>query len=185
MIAIVVGIPGTGKTSVAKGLVPHGWKVVGFGSIMFEIAKEKYGITHRDKLRTDISVKDYRILQDEAATKISKMKGNIIVDTHCSMRSPKGYYPGLPLNVLKKLEPSSIISIEADPEEIQKRREKDAATRVRFSSPKEHQEVNRYFAAVYSVLSLSPVAFVMNHQGKLKKTIDQVLEILKEVKAHG
>jgi len=183
MRVIIAGIPGTGKTSVAKGLVLNGWTLVGFGTVMFEIAKKKYGTKARDDMRTEIPVKEYRKLQEEAAKKIGKMEGKIIIDTHCSVLSKKGYYPGLPWEVLEKLKPHAIISIEADPKEIKKRRKKDEDIRVRVGDPKEHQEINRYFAAAYSAMSRAPVSFIQNKQGKLSETVDMVLKTLEAVEA--
>lgn len=185
MRAIIAGIPGTGKTSVAEGLVSKGWKLVGFGTVMFEIAKKKYGTRARDDMRNEIPVKEYQKLQEEAAKKIGSMEGKIIIDTHCSVLSERGYYPGLPWEVLEKIKPHAIISIEADPDEIRKRREKDVDIRVRVGDPKEHQEINRYFAAAYSAMSRAPVSFIQNKQGKLLETINMVLETLEAVEANG
>ena len=185
MKAVIVGVPGTGKTSVAKGLTKHGWTLVTFGTVMFEIAKEKHGISTRDKMRTELSTDTYKLVQEEAASQISSMEGKIVLDTHCSIITPEGYYPGLPLRILEKLNPDAIISVEADPENINARRQKDAAIRLREGDPKEHQEVNRYFAAAYSTVSGAPISFVMNEEGKLDETVLKVLKIVKGVQRNG
>ena len=182
MKAIVVGVPGTGKTSVAKGLERHGWTLVSFGSVMFDVAKDKYGLTHRDEMRTKIPTEDYKHIQTEAAGRIGTMTGNIVIDTHCSVKKPEGYYPGLPLEILNKLNPDAFILVEADPSDIRKRREKDAAIRKRPEDPEEHQSVNRYYAAAYSVLSGAPISFIDNKQGKLEETQELVAEILSKVR---
>lgn len=181
MKAIVVGVPGAGKTSVAKGLEGFGWKVVTFGDAMFGIASKKYGVTHRDEMRVKISGDDYKKLQETAADEISKMKGNIVVDTHLSIKKPEGYFPGLPMNVLVKLKPDALIVVEADEKTIKARREKDAAERVRTEDPMEHQEVNRYFGAACAVVAGIPVSFVLNEQGKLDKTVAGIADFLKKI----
>jgi adenylate kinase len=178
MKAIIVGIPGTGKTSVAKGLEPHGWKTVTFGTVMFDIAKGKYGLADRDEMRSRIPVEEYKKLQEDAAKKIGGMEGKILVDTHCSILKPEGYYPGLPANILERLKPDAIVVVEARAEDIEKRRKKDEGERTREGNAGEHQEINRYLAAAYSAISGAPVSFVMNEEGKLGQTVERVAAIL-------
>ncbi len=184
MRAVIVGAPGAGKTSVARGLGRFGWKLVTFGTVMFEIAKER-GVKHRDEMRTLIRGEDYKRLQEEAADKIASMEGNVLVDTHCSILKPEGYYPGLPIGVLKKLGPDAIVVVEASREDIEKRREKDRGERTREGDPVEHQKINRYFAVAYSAISGAPVSFVTNEQGKLEETVERVAGILKAVRSNG
>ena len=185
MKVIIVGIPGAGKTSVAKGLVNYGWNVVTFGTFMFEIAKKEYGITHRDHMRTEIKADEYKKLQEKAAIEISKLKGKIVIDTHLSIKKPEGYYPGLPENVLKKLQPDAMVLIEADGKSIDMRRAKDAGERMRDGDSTEHQQVNRYFAAACSVISRIPISFINNKQGKLDETVKGIADFLKKVGEDG
>lgn len=181
MKVIIVGVPGTGKTSVAKGLVDEGWDIVTFGTVLFEIAKEKYGVEDRDQMRSAIPSDDYGPLQQEAARRIGAMEGKVLVDTHCSILKPEGYYPGLPARVLDAIEPDAFVVVEADPADIAKRRAKDAGERNREGDPAEHQLVNRWYAVAYSALSGAPVAFLDNEQGKLKETQRKLREIVKRV----
>lgn len=185
MKAIIVGVPGTGKTSVAEGLEKHGWRLVSFGTVMFEVAKDRYGLKHRDEMRTKIPAEEYKLVQAEAAARIGAMEGDIVIDTHCSVKKPEGYYPGLPIMVLEKIRPDAFVLVEAKPADIRKRREKDADIRKRPEDPEEHQNVNRYYAAVYSVMSGAPMAFVENKQGKLKETQELVAELLSKVRKNG
>ena len=185
MKVIVVGVPGAGKTSVSKGLEAYGWTVVTFGTFMFEMAKKEYGITHRDHMRIKIKADDYKKLQEKAAKEIAKLKGKIVIDTHLSIKKPEGYYPGLPENVLKKLQPDAMILVEADGKEIDLRREKDAGERIRSGDSTEHQQVNRYFAAACSVISCIPVSFINNKQGKLNETVEKIADFLKKVGEDG
>ena len=181
MKAIIFGIPGTGKTSVAQGLEKHGWKTVTFGTVMFEIAKEKHGVNHRDEMRSAISAGDYEGLQREAAKRIGAMNGNILVDSHCSILKPEGYYPGFPADILNSISPNALVVIEAEPADIEKRRKKDEGIRSREGNAGEHQEINRYYAVAYSAISGASVSFVMNKQGKLEETVARVAEILGKV----
>ncbi len=56
--------------------------IVNYGDVMLDIAKRMYGITHRDEMRRRIPVDEYRKVQELAAEEISKMQGDVIIDTH-------------------------------------------------------------------------------------------------------
>lgn len=185
MKAIIFGIPGTGKTSVAKGLEKHGWTTVTFGTLMFDIAKERHGVSHRDEMRSSISPQDYEALQEEAAKRIGGMEGNILVDSHCSILKPEGYYPGFPANIINGIKPKALVVVEADPSDIERRRKKDEGIRSRDGNAEEHQAINRYYAVAYSAISGASVSFVKNEEGKLEETVARVAEILGKVQADG
>ena len=57
---------------------------------------------NRDEMRL-LAKDDQRSLQRKAAAAIAKTDGNVIVDTHASVKTPKGYLPGLPEWVLEAL----------------------------------------------------------------------------------
>ena len=48
---IVMGLPGAGKSTVLEVAGRHGWQAINYGTKMFEIAQELYGIENRDQLR--------------------------------------------------------------------------------------------------------------------------------------
>lgn len=174
MKIIVTGVPGVGKSSVVKGLVDEGWELIGFGSIMLEVAEEKYGIKDRDEMRRKLKVSEYRKVQIVAAKKIAKMEGNVLIDTHASIINRGWYYPGLPMDQLLSLKADGILVVEADLRELQLRREKDAGIRKRDDFPFEMQEINRYYVSAYSAISGAPVFFIKNKEGKLDETIEAV-----------
>ena len=108
MILIVTGIPGTGKTTVMnKALEKYPLKFVTFGTVMFAIAKKKSLVSDRDELRK-LPFSTQREIQELAAVKIKNM-ANVVVDTHCTIKTKAGYLPGLPDSVLKKLSPNQHI----------------------------------------------------------------------------
>ena len=181
MKVLMLGVPGVGKTSVVNGVAGHGFEVVNFGTVMFEVARDMGLVKDRDEMRTRIPTEKYKEIQKKAAERIAAMQGRCIIDTHASILKPEGYYPGLPFEVITALKPSAIIIIEADPAEVEARRQKDAGVRKREGDVAEHQLVNRYFASVYSVLTSAPLAFVQNRQGKLEEAVQQVLSCLKNV----
>ncbi len=177
---IVTGIPGVGKTTVMEAAASKAQaKIVVYGSMMFEVASQKGLVEHRDDMRR-LPPGIQKEVQMAAAEKMAAM-GDIIVDTHCTIKTPKGYLPGLPAWVLEKLKPSTIVLVEADASEIKGRRDSDE-TRNRdadsIEAIEEHQEQNRRFAAAYSTLTGATVHTVYNHDGKVDDAIAQIIPVV-------
>ncbi len=124
---VVVAVPGAGKSTILKKLVEKvpDLKVVNFGDYMFEEAKKSLGISDRDEMRKRIKPTDYKFLQEKAAEEIAKIDGDLIIDTHAAIKTPFGYYPGLPSRVVEILRPDAIAVLEFRPEDILQRRMKD------------------------------------------------------------
>ncbi len=146
---IVTGIPGVGKTTVMDAAAEKaGRPVIQYGSVMFEVASEQGLVSHRDEMRS-LEPAVQREVQQAAAAKMAAM-GDIVVDTHCTIKTPRGYLPGLPAWVLDALKPDTVVLVEADDDEIAARRAGDA-TRNRdadsIDAIAQHQEQNRRFAA--------------------------------------
>ena len=181
MIAIIAGIPGAGKTTVMNEVLKkREYKVVNYGDEIFKIAKERKLVEHRDELRK-LPYEMQREMQIEAAKRIAKL-GNAIVDTHCTIKTPFGYLPGLPYDVLSILKPSRIILIEANPEEIMERRKKDAEIRIRdeesIESMEEHQLMNRIAGMSYAVLTGATLKIIKNRQGRLEEAAEEMIKAL-------
>ncbi len=183
MKAILLGVPGVGKSSIAKGLAGQGWKVVSYGTVMMEAARERYGISHRDEMRKRIHGEAYRKLQEEAADRIGALEGKVVVDTHATVKTPEGFLPGLPQHVIERIRPAVFVVVEAAPGDIAKWREKDGEEREREGNPAEHQLINRYFVAAYSAITGAPVYFVKNEDGRLQEAVVSVLEVLELVRS--
>ncbi|MFH1788245.1 MAG: adenylate kinase [Candidatus Altiarchaeota archaeon] len=186
--AILTGIPGSGKTTVLTKALEMlaekdiSYKHVVYGTVMFEIAKEKGLVANRDEMRK-LPVKSQKEVQLEAAGKIGDLgeKENIIVDTHCTVKTPKGFIPGLPSDVLAKINPSLIIIVETDPAKIVARREKDKS-RARDEETVEdlalHQNMNRAFSAAYALQSKASLKVVENREGRLDEAAKELAEVL-------
>ena len=180
-VIVVTGIPGVGKTTVmkkaAKGM---DIQFVTFGTVMIDIAKEMDLAKDRDEMRK-LSLEQQKQLQIKTAEKVAEMK-NVIVDTHCTIKTLRGYMPGLPEWVIKKLNPTVIVVVEADPEEIYNRRAKDAS-RNRDSDSKEeiaeHQQINRAIAMAYAALTGATVKIVFNHDNAIDEAVKQAVPVLK------
>jgi adenylate kinase len=189
MLAVLTGIPGTGKTTTAKKalemLKVEGVNVemITYGDIMFEIAKTKKLVTDRDQMRK-LDPVNQKEVQKEAAKKIASMASskNVLVDTHCTISTPKGYLPGLPEWVLRELKPNQVILVEARAEDIAARRNSDK-TRQRDGESTEgirtHQELNRAISMAYAVISGCTVKIIQNEQGKMDEAAKNMAAILK------
>ncbi len=169
MRVVLTAVPGSGKSTIIRKIreLREDIRTVNFGDIMLEIAKARYGVEGRDQMRSRLSAEEYRLVQTLAAKKIAEMEGDVIVDTHCSILTPRGYHPGLPEEVLKQLDPQVIVLLEYDPEDIAARRGKDREASERAGREVEtgeaielQQQMNRSFAAAYAALAHSSVKII-------------------------
>jgi adenylate kinase len=180
-VIVVTGIPGVGKTTVMqKAAEGMDIQFVTFGTIMIDIAKELKLVKNRDEMRK-LTLDQQKQLQIKTAEKVSKMK-NVILDTHCTVKTPKGYMPGLPEWVLRKLNPTAIVIVEADPQEIFDRRAKDTTrTRDPDSVEKiaEHQMMNRAAAMAYATLTGATVKIVFNHDNALDAAVKEAEPVIR------
>lgn len=180
-IIVVTGIPGVGKTTVMKKAA-EGMDIefVTFGTVMSDMAIETGLVKDRDEMRK-LTLEQQKDLQIKSAEKIAKM-GNVILDTHCTVKTPKGYMPGLPEWVVKRINPTAIVLVEAEPTEIFNRRANDP-TRNRDPDTKEqineHQMINRAAAMAYAALTGATVKIVFNHDNAIEDAVKQVSPVLK------
>lgn len=182
---IVTGIPGVGKTTVMQTAAQsRQLPIAVYGTVMFDVAKARGLVTDRDAMRR-LPPHTQKTVQREAASRIASM-GDVIVDTHCTIKTPAGYLPGLPAWVLEALQPTTIVLVEADPKEILARRQKDD-TRKRdddtLEAIAEHQETNRRFAAAYATLTGATVHVVHNRDGRVDDAIRQMLPVVAHLPA--
>jgi adenylate kinase len=180
-VIVVTGIPGVGKTTVMqKAAEGMDIQFVTFGTVMIDIAKELGLVKDRDEMRK-LTLDQQKQLQIKTAEKVGKMK-NVILDTHCTVKTPKGYMPGLPEWVLRKLNPTAIIIVEADPQEIFNRRAKDT-TRNRdpdsVEKIAEHQMMNRAVAMAYATLTGATVKIVFNHDNALDAAVKEAEPVIR------
>jgi len=170
MKIVLVALSGSGKTtimSLVRQRLPD-VQIVNYGDVMLEIAKRKFGIQHRDEMRKKIPVDEYRKIQEEAAEYIASLSGDVIIDTHASIKIMGGYYPGLPDRVISRLKPDVILLIEYDPKIIIERRRRDPD---RFRDVEAEEEIemqqmaNRYFAFAAANAGESTV-HILSFRGK-------------------
>ncbi len=168
MRVVITGVAGVGKSTVLD-IVKNktSYEIINFGTLMFEMAKAVDLVKDRDELRR-LPVDTQINLQKKASAAIGKME-NVVVDTHMTIKTPNGYMPGLPEWVLRELKVSAFYLIEADPELIQKRRNSDPSRKRDEDTVAdiiEHQQINRSFAAAYSIYTAATIKFIENVEGK-------------------
>ncbi len=189
VLIVVTGMPGTGSSTVIEealklkgGEESIVFKSMNYGNVMYETAMETGLVANRDEMRT-LPGEKQREIQMRACKKISKMSEsmNLIVDTHCTIKTPLGYLPGLPEHVLRELKPDQFVLIEATAKEIAARRQKDK-TRERDveaeSSIEEHQFMNRAMSMAYACLTGAAVKLIGNHDGGLDKAAEEFFVLM-------
>jgi adenylate kinase len=184
---IITGVPGVGKTTVintamekiaAEGTM---YQYTNFGSFMFEVAAVEGLVQDRDQMRKlDRPIQKH--LQKLAAERISVIDGNVIIDTHISVKTPSGYLAGLPEWVITAIMPDVLVLIETDVDQVLVRRLSDES-RVRdvdcTKSISEHQEMNRAFAASCAMFTGCTVKIIVNADFLLDKTVEELAAILR------
>jgi adenylate kinase len=184
---IITGVPGVGKTAVIdttiqkladeKILYQH----ISFGTFMLEVAKASNIVHNRDEMRR-LSKDDQKLLQREASQQIARLDGNIIIDTHASIKTPAGFLPGLPEWVLRDLMPDVFVIIEADDDQILRRRLGDES-RTRdiegSQSIRDHQEFNHAIAASCAMLTGCTVLYVKNADFLLAHSVEALAAVLR------
>jgi len=189
-VIVVTGIPGTGKTTVCNELaklarqIGREVEVINYGTVMVELSHKSGKSLHRDELRKS-GLTLQRNLQAEAAKIISKkateVEGEVIVDTHMSIKTVSGYFAGLPSYVLQLLNPDMLILVEAEPHEVLSRRLKDITRKRDKALEGEIEEeilFSRLIAAACAVLTGASVKIVKNPAGKQAEAAKEVLKLL-------
>lgn len=184
-IIIVTGTPGAGKTTVLNGALEKvkNAAVFNYADVMLEVGKGMGLDSNHDAIRK-LPLAKQRELQKAAAEKIAeRTKGLTIVDTHCTIRTEKGYLPGLPEWVIKALNPSTIVLVEAPTSEIALRRKTDR-TRSRENEKDTlihmQQDINRAIALAYASLCGATVKIIENKNNKLADAVSELVKLLKE-----
>lgn len=196
-VIVVTGVPGVGKTTVLSLLQEKArerglrLKVLNFGDFMLDTAVKKGLIKNRDQIRY-LSFREQLELQETAASLIIEEAGGdlkegdyLIVDTHAVVKTPLGYLPGLPSNVVNSLRPDMIVVIEADPKEIVARQQRDN-TRYRSDFGGEEgvrqlMDMARSAAIASAVEAGSLLTIIINSEGKASEAAEQLLSAISKL----
>jgi adenylate kinase len=174
---IVMGVPGAGKTSVLNG-TKSDYRIVNYGDLMLEIEKKEFGIKDRDDMRK-LPIEKQKLAQKLAAEELARMPEKTILDTHCSIFTPQGYYPGLPFRFLKLWKVDAFVYVTADVNAIAARRQNDPTRARDVDDIALHDEMNKAYLAAYSAFMGSPAVIIFNSQGKLEEAVAKLQALLK------
>ena len=182
-LVVLTGIPGSGSTTLlGKALEEVDYVHLNYGDIMTEIAMSEKIVNDRDALRK-LPAETQKEIQAKAAKEIKERseKDNVIVDTHCTINTPAGFLPGLPIWVLNELQPDLFVLIEAHPDEIIYRRLNDETRSRDLQKVKEiqlHQEMNRATSMAYATLTGATVKILSNHDNHLDSSVKKLVDVL-------
>ena len=182
-LVVLTGIPGSGSTTVLnKALDEVDYVHLNYGDIMTELAIEENIVEDRDALRK-LPAETQKEIQAKAAKRIKERskEDNVIVDTHCTISTPSGFLPGLPIWVLEELQPDLFILIEAYPDEIIYRRIGDESRVRDLQKAKDidlHQQMNRATSMAYATLTGATVKIVTNHDNHLNSSVSKLVDVL-------
>ncbi len=193
-IVIVTGTPGAGKTSIVNGAMMNGkklsYKTVSMGTEMNEIAVKKGYVKNRDEMRK-LHPKVIEKLRAQALKKINKMKGNLIIDTHATVKSGNRYVPGFSsreINILEGLKAFIYVDSEATDIIIRRARDLNRKRDVdNIEELKQQRELNLSLITSYSIQNdvPLPIFIIENKENKLDYAIKQAEDILADIFKNG
>ncbi len=195
IVAIALGVPGVGKTTVLRKLVEIAErenirvKVVNLGDYMLREALKRGYVDQRDKIRY-LKLRQQLELQIHAANAIIEdaleelKEGDIlIIDTHAVIKTSVGYWTGIPRILMELFKPDVLIIIEASVDEIISRQQRDKSRyRKDIAKPeivKNLMEQTRMLAFSAALTTSSLVKIVENKEGHVEDTAREILGTLK------
>lgn len=183
-IVVLTGVPASGGTTVTRKAIAqleaqgNPFKMVTYSDVMLDEALQRGWVQIRDDIRR-LDPQKQRDLQQTAARTIADMATTpLVVDTHATVRTPKGYLPGLPIWVLNELKPDLILVVEAKPGEIIRRRGADKSRKRDVQDEqgiREHQEVNKAICMAYAAYTGATVKILQNPDGKLDEAVQELM----------
>jgi adenylate kinase len=188
-VVVLTGVPASGGTTVTKKAIEklerqgQPFQMVTYSDVMLDEALQRGWVKARDDIRKLEPVQQ-RDLQKIAARAIAEMATTaLIVDTHATVRTPRGYLPGLPTWVLDELKPELILIVETAPDEIIRRRNADKSRQRDAQDAvavQQHQEVNKAICMAYAAYSGATVKILQNPDGKLDEAVTELVLTLQE-----
>jgi adenylate kinase len=171
-LVIIMGHNGSGKSTLVATLQSSKkYKVVNLGEVMHELAREKKLVKQPDQIK-DLAENVQEDLRNEAVKYVSRMPGNVVLDTHSTVEQHGRFLPGLHHYVTDQLRHvSGFLYIDADPGTILKRTNKDRKEEWSISMQKNiNLAILSYHAAQLGV----PLYVVSNDEGELWQAQEQV-----------
>jgi adenylate kinase len=159
--AIVVGVPGVGKTSLCQAISYElGYHYINYGELMLEIAnKDNLALTLEDMLQLEPKLQFH--IWKSAALSVQNLE-NVLIDLHGVDLTRDGYLISLPFEIIP---PEIIIIIEASYDEIIRRRTSDISkNRVleEYKTINEHMSLLKYSMATITAILGSNLVILKN-----------------------
>lgn len=197
-VIVVVGVAGVGKSTVlshARKILEKEYVVemLNYGDFMLKYVIEKGICRNRDEIR-NLPLSEQRNIQSLVAKEIRnyinsltlKYPDNdivVFVDTHAVIKTNTGFWPGLPEYVIKELKPDTIVIVEADPQSIVQRQNKDLSRYRKDYSDielvKEIMSFIRMFSVASATLVGASVNIVRNEEGKADEAGKYLAELVR------
>ena len=181
---ILVGVPGSGKSSILKEIARKcpTVSIVNYGDEMLKEAQAE-GLT-RDMLRK-LPIAEQQEVGIKAAKRIVHGKsGMTLIDTHALIKTPVGFCPGLPKEVLKILAPKALAWIDCPPEIIIHRRKNDASRTRDLESEDElaiHQELSHAYLAACSMETGSILCRILNRDPDIESNCRPFIHLIEQL----
>ena len=185
-LILVTGTAGAGKSTILAKLSElngNKLKVINLGTEMLEIAKDKFNITDRDKIRT-LDDKTTIAIRNAIMQKVIESKEDAIIDTHASIKQGRRYRPGFSIDELQKIRISAIIYIDATSEEVLERSLSDHTRKRAYDTLAEIDEwrsVNISIISTFAVYLNIPIYIIYNQEGKQNEATEEADRIFKEI----
>lgn len=186
-VTVVSGVPGVGSSRIceeARRSLDDSYGLVNFGDVMLEEAMSYGMVGGRDEI-AGLPVRDHRVLQRRVGEEVARRarERSLILDTRFVIRTSRGFLPGLPAPTLDDIDPTTFVSIEADPDTIVERRGSneyrnypdDPSTMVSF-----HQAMNRTAAMNYAIRTDTPIMPITN-EGRVEEASESLVRIVESV----
>ncbi len=175
-IAIVTGTPGAGKSTIVEKIAKEGnYNVVSIGTEMLKIAENRGLTNDRDNIRK-LKSSDINEMRLKVFDTINRMEGNIIIDSHASVKNGNRYIPGFSFQELDALESlTAFVYIDSTAHEILLRRAIDNSRNRDIETMDEidqQREINLGLISSYASHKNVPIYIIRNEQNKLEGSIE-------------
>jgi adenylate kinase len=138
----------------------------------------------RDQLRRLPLSKQREIGIHTAEKMVRREKGTVLIDTHALIRTPVGYIPGLPKEVLEILSPRALAWIECPPQIVRQRRMDDPLRSRDQESVEEltlHHELARTYLTACSVATGAVLCCVDNSGPSIEQNAVPLIRLIQSL----
>lgn len=184
-VTLLSGVPGVGVSAVSERARKRldDYELINFGDVMLEEGVTQGVATTRSELAA-LSRRQTERLQRRAGEYVEDRADstNVLLSTHLAAGTATGIVPGLPRSVMRDVDPSLIVLVEAEPGTILDRRAEsersfDSITprRVNFL-----QDLGRAAAFDYAIAIEASVELIEN-EDDIETAADELVDVITAV----